>query len=131
MTHFVMMRTYLLHSAFTLRELCLTKLLTNKNKIQMAVKYFKKEYSSGLFLGSFGVGKFDDEQSYNDEGIDFLAKMVFIDIDKDCIRVQEGSDFVDADEVNDLNLIEESEFQKWYTFYDDITKKAISMCNNV
>lgn len=96
----------------------------------MAVKYFKKEYSSDLFLGSFGVGKFDDEHSYNDEKLDFLAKMVFIDLDKDFIRVQEGNDFVDVDEVEDLNYIEESEYNKWYSFYQTITQQAISMCNS-
>lgn len=92
----------------------------------MAKKYFKKEYHADHGC-TYGIGSLDTEQTYNNEGQDYLAEVLIIDIDKDFIRIQQGQDFIDVDEVDERNEIAPEEHQNWQKFFDQLQIKVQRM----
>lgn len=92
----------------------------------MAKKYFKKEYSSDQG-STYGIGSFDTDQTYNDEGQDYLVDVLFIDIDKNFIRIQEGQDFIDVEDVDELNEISSEDYHNWNKFFTYVHNKAQDM----
>lgn len=92
----------------------------------MAKKYFKKEYHSDYGC-SYGIGSLETEQTFRNEGQDYLADVLTIDIDKDFIRIQQGKDFIDVEDVDELNEISPEDYQNWQKFFDQLQIKAQRM----
>lgn len=93
----------------------------------MAFKYFKKEYHSEYSGGSYGIGWLDTEQTYNDEGQEYLAKMYFVERDKDMFKISIGDDFIDKEELDNLQEISYEEHLRWVKFFSLIDAKASAM----
>lgn len=78
----------------------------------MAIKYFKKEYHSGNPGGTVGIGSLDTEHTYNDEGVDYLAKMYYFYQDENLVKIMSGDDFIDVDDLDDLHFVSHEEYKE-------------------
>lgn len=93
----------------------------------MRIKYFKKEYYSEYSDGTYGIGFLDTEQTYNNEGQDYLAQMYFIELDKYMLKISIGDDFIDMEELDNLHEIPYEEYQMWVQFYNQVYETASAM----
>lgn len=87
------------------------------------IRYYKKEYCD--FNGvTTVVGKFDDEKTIEQGYLDYVSDALYIEVDKDYLKVLFDKDIVDKDEFEDLHFIDKSLYDQYTTLYTKILEVA-------
>lgn len=78
----------------------------------MAIIAFKKEMHSDQYGESYEYGVIDTEHTFRNEGRDFLATVITIEVDKDCFRLSQDKDFIDVSEIDNIEHITCHEYRR-------------------
>lgn len=90
--------------------------------------YFIKENSPCAYSQSFVVGSFDKDKSIADEGLDYIANVYSIELERGNVMCfEETTDIIDRYEIPTLCQIPESEYNEWRALVSEFRSKISSL----